>query len=84
MKSLAESHLEIGKQKFYRYDREGALDEFRLALSANSSDPQVSGWIAVTLILLERFEEAEEFLGNKQNHTSPEIFIAKATISYIK
>jgi tetratricopeptide (TPR) repeat protein len=79
MNSMAQKHFEIGKIKYFRFDREGAVVEFRESQKIEPNNPDVNGWLAITLAKLGEYDEATLILAEIEEGTS-EYHIAKGII----
>ena len=81
MASDIDQLMESGKQKFFRFDRKGALALFRKAFSKDPENSTISGWIAITLAFLGDYDEAASIVENIKDEECPEILLAKGEIA---
>jgi tetratricopeptide (TPR) repeat protein len=81
MDSAIDNHLKIGKKLFFEYRREKAAIEFRKALSIDPNNSEVIGWLALSLALQEKFDEAADLVENLEISDRAEVFITKGILS---
>jgi tetratricopeptide (TPR) repeat protein len=81
MNSTAKDYFELGKKKYFRYDRKGAEESFREALSSEPNDPTALGWLAITLAHLKKYDDAIEVINQLDDRETAEVCIARGIIS---
>jgi tetratricopeptide (TPR) repeat protein len=80
MNSVATEYFELGKKKFFRFDREEAREDFRKALSIEPDNPKILGWLTISLVLLGEYDEAMKLLEKVKGSDTAEVYIARGTI----
>ena len=80
MNSDATKHFELGKTKFFRFDRKGAVEELQKASTLEPNDSRIRGWLAITYIFLEKFDDAIDLLENIGSNECGEYYIGQGLI----